>query len=70
MLQQALEASESGQRLARASSIRRAMQLGFSLSLDEISCEVFRVLDLMDSEEKRLERQKAEEQERKWRATK
>jgi len=56
--------------LARASAIRRSMQLGFAFSLDEVSCEVFRALDVMDSEEKRFEKQKAEEQERKWRATK
>jgi hypothetical protein len=46
------------------------MQLGFAFSLDEVTCEVFRVLDVMDAEEKRYEKQRADEQERKWRSTK
>lgn len=45
------------------------MRLGFQIPLDDITYEVFNVLEIMDAEEKRFDKQKLDEQENKWRAT-
>lgn len=67
-LENALSGSEAGQLLGRATALRRATQLGLSVTLDDISCEVYHVLDLMDAEERKYETERNEEREREWRA--
>lgn len=69
LLERALSSSGAGQLLARAHAVRQIMRLGFTVPLDDVTCEVFRVLEIMDAEEKRFEKQQADEQEKKWRAT-